>query len=249
MGIIACSLIVACSGSQICNAPPSESYLCWPAFCIDDKLRGPAMPYTPQAGDLFFSTDPKFIIRAGHWLAGTKAPHHCGIVFERPDGTMALIEAGPKNTTHIRVNDAVAAMRGYEEWGGTVYIRRRSTPLTPEQSARLTQFACAQDGKRFAGFRVLAQMTPLRCRGPLRTWLLGGPHGERRAFYCCELVLECCVYAGLLDPARTRPCATYPRDVFFGDSDNPFIHRHLDINSGWDPPSRWISYEFLHPTQ
>ena len=45
--------------------------------------------------------------------------------------------------------------------------------------------------------------------------------------------------AGLLDPARTRPSATYPCDLFFGRSFNCFLDHHLDINAGWFPPARW----------
>ena len=47
------------------------------------------------------------------------------------------------------------------------------------------------------------------------------------------------VAAGLLDPERTRPSATYPCDLFFGRSYNPFIDKHLDVNAGWHPPARW----------
>src|SRR5262249_2359710 len=82
--------------------------------------------------------------------------------------------------------------------------RQRRVPLTPEQSARLTAWALAQNGKRFAVVRVGAQLTPLRSRGPLRTSFAGGPHGERRTYFCSELVGESCVAAGLGDPAGAR---------------------------------------------
>jgi hypothetical protein len=111
--------------------------------------------------------------------------------------------------------------------------------LTPEQSCRLTAFALAQDGKRFALARLAGQLTPFRSRGPLRTWFVGGPHGDRRGYFCSELVCEACVAAGLLQPERTRPAATYPHDLFYGRSLNPFIDRHLDVNAGWEPPARW----------
>jgi hypothetical protein len=104
----------------------------------------------------------------------------------------------------------------------------------------LTEFALAQDGKRFALFRLGVQLTPFRTRGPLRTYFMGSPHGgNRRSYFCSELVSEACVAAGLLDPARTRPSATYPRDLFFGRSFNRFLNRHLEINEGWLPPARW----------
>jgi hypothetical protein len=113
--------------------------------------------------------------------------------------------------------------------------------LTPEQSCRLTEFALAAVGKRFAVLRVMRQVTPFRTRGPLRTYFLGGPQGLREKFFCSELVLESCVAAGLLDPEVTRPSATYPRDLFFDRSTNVFLDRHFTLAPCWEPPARWLS--------
>ena len=132
-------------------------------------------------------------------------------------------------------------MRGYEEWGGMVFIRRRSTPLTPEQSACLTQFACAQDGKRFALIRMAGQLTLLRSRGPIRTYFVGKPHCDQDTFFCSELVTESCCAAGLLDPKKTRPAATYPHDLFYDRSYNLFNALNLKLYPCWDPPARWTS--------
>src|SRR5207248_2542138 len=86
--------------------------------------------------------------------------------------------------------------------------------------------------------------TPFRSRGPVRTYFMGKPKGgDRKSYFCSELVCEACVAAGLLDPQRTRPSATYPRDLFFGRSYNPFIDKHLDVNECWRPPARWLPAE------
>src|SRR5262249_43295990 len=87
--------------------------------------------------------------------------------------------------------------------------------------------------------RLVGQLTPLRCRGLVRTYYVGSPHGERHRYFCSELVMESCVAAGLLDPDATRPAATYPRDLFFGQSNNPFIDGHCELNRTWLPPARW----------
>jgi hypothetical protein len=84
-------------------------------------------------------------------------------------------------------------------------------------------------------------MTPFRSRGPLRTYVMGGPHGERSSYFCSELVMESCVAAGILDPATTRPAATYPRDLFFDGSINVYLNKHLNLSAGWNPPARWTS--------
>ncbi len=111
--------------------------------------------------------------------------------------------------------------------------------MTPEQSARLTEFAMRQDHKPFALARWLVQVTPMRVRGPFRTYWVGKPHGDRPRWWCSEMVTESFVYAGIFDAETSRPAATYPNDLFFGRSYNLYVHRHLNMD-GWDPPARWI---------
>lgn len=221
------------------GAPPEEgSYLSRPAACIDDDPCAPAEPYAPRPGDIFLATDKARWARAGHWFAGGAGVHHSGIIFARPDGGLGLIEAGPFNSVHIEVMDPVGHMRDHVRAGDKVWVRRRRVPLTPEESARLTAFARRQEGKPFALLRLMGQVTPFRCRGPLRTWFVGGPHGDRDSYFCSELVVESCVAAGLMDAATARPAATYPRDLFYGRSFNLYLDRHLRLDA-WDPPARW----------
>jgi hypothetical protein len=212
-----------------------------PAYALDDKLRGPAVPYEPQPGDIYMSTDTLWLARVGHRMAFSGPPHHSGIVFARPDGRMAVLESGPFNGLYVETLDLDACVCGHEKRTEKVWIRRRRTPLTPEQSRSLTEWALAQEGKRFAIFRLLAQVTLLRSRGYYRTGWLGGPHGERTSYFCSELVMESCVHVGLVSKDDARPCATYPRDLFFDNSDIPFLKQHLHvIAEGWYPPARCV---------
>ena len=83
------------------SVPPVRepcSYLYQPSFCMDYELRGPAVPYCPQPGDLFLATDRGFLAKLGHKAAFAEAPQHSGIVVTRSDGRVALLEAGPHNT-------------------------------------------------------------------------------------------------------------------------------------------------------
>jgi hypothetical protein len=195
----------------------------------------------PQPGDIYLATDRCRIIQAGHCLATSGAPHHSGIVVCRRDGRMAILESGPFNCLHVAIVDLNEDLDKHDQRGEKVWIRRRRTPLTAEQCAELTAWAERQEGKRFAAGRMLLQMTPFRCRGPLRTYVLGGPHGERDAYFCSELVLETCVHIGLLSPDTTRPSATYPRDLFFDSSSNLFLNEHFTLAPGWYPPARWTN--------
>jgi hypothetical protein len=242
-------LAVLCSFLSLAAAPveigePCGSFLYQPAFCVDKVCRRPAEPYCPQPGDIMLRLEYRLVARIPHYLAGAFDPNGSAIVFARPDGTPAILEAGPNDTLRVRTLDVLPHLKEYTDKNENVWIRRRCVPLTPEQSCRLTEFALRQDGKRFALLRMVGQLTPFRTRGPIRTCFVGKPHGERRNYFCSELVLEACVAAGLLDPERTRPSASYPHELFFGRSYNPFIDYHLDINDGWYPPARWTSGEW-----
>ena len=211
------------------------SFLYQPAFCIDHLLRGPAEAYLPQPGDIMLRLDKSVFWRVTHYMALAFDPNGSGIVFARPDGSLAILEAGPNDTMWVRTLDLLPHLREYADVG-CVWIRKRRVPLTKEESCRLTAFALAADGKKFAILRLGGQLTPLRSRGPVRTYFVGEPKGDKKSYFCSELVCESCVAAGLLDPDRTRPSATYPHDLFFGRSYNPFIDKHLDVNANWYPP-------------
>jgi hypothetical protein len=221
--------------------PPQQavgSFLYQPAYCLDDALRGPTRPYMPQPGDIMLATDKNWFWELTHDLALAGNPHNSAIVFARPDGSLAILEAGPNDCLWVKTLDCLPHLAEYAA-KGPVWLRRRAVPLTAEQSARLTDWAVHQEGKRFALIRLGAQLTPLRSRGPLRTYLMGGPHGPRRAFFCSELVTESIVAAGLIDPSNARPAATYPHDLFYNYSYNPFINTHFHLAPDWDPPARW----------
>lgn len=227
------ALVVGCDGDA------GGSYLYQPAYCLDHVLRGPVRPYAPQPGDIMMATDDKVFWKITHNLAGTGHPHHTGVVFARPDGSLAVLEAGPHDTARIRTLDWHPHFCLYAQ-KGRIWIRQRKAPLTPEQSACLTQFALAQEGKRFALGRLLGQLTVFRSRGPLRTAYKGRPQGpDRGGYFCSELAMEALVAAGAIDAETARPSATYPRDIFFDDSPNPYLKRHLDLSGCWYPPARF----------
>ena len=220
---------------------PQASYLWQASYQVDKVLRAPSRTYVPQPGDIVMAADTSVFWKVMHNLAGTSDPTHSMIVFAKPDGTMGILEAGPHDTLKCRTLDALPHMKSYEA-EGRVWVRRRAVPLTPEQSARLTEFALATDGRQFALARLAGQLTAFRTRGPVRTWFVGKPRGmDQKNYFCSELVCEACVHAGILDPLTTRPSATYPRDLFMDHSPNPYLKRHLKLAPCWDPPARWTS--------
>jgi len=236
---MAALLSVSCTfGADPGEAPPS--FLYEPAYKMDDALRGQARAYVPQPGDIMVYTDSNMFWEITHDMALAFQPHGSGIVVKRPDGSLGILEAGPNDCLQVHVLEMLPHLREYEA-KGPVWIRARKTPLTPEQSARLTEWAMRQEGKRFALIRLGGQVTLLRSRGPIRTYFVGKPHGERDSYFCSELVTETCVYVGLLDSETTRPAATYPHELFFDHSYNMYLDTHFSLAPDWDPPARWVS--------
>src|SRR5206468_2981337 len=71
------------------------SFLHEPAYCLDHAVRGQARPYVPQPGDIMLATDKNFFWKLTHDLALAFEPHNSAIVVARPDGSLAILEAGP----------------------------------------------------------------------------------------------------------------------------------------------------------
>lgn len=222
-------------------------FLCQPCYSTELVLRGPATPYEPQPGDLFFCTDYTVFWTVTHNWAGAGHPHHSGIVVRRPDGRLTVMEAGPYDTLHIRLCDIEPHLQKYTDMGEPIWVRRRKIPLTPEQSAQLTDFALSKEGHGFALIRQGAQLTPLRVRGSWRTAYLGKPHPDRSRYFCSELVTEALVAAGLIARETARPAATYPSDLFFDRSKNRYLNEHLNLSCEWDPPARWTASPCIEP--
>jgi hypothetical protein len=153
-----------------------------------------------------------------------------------PDGEMRTLEAGWNDQPRIELAPLPYTC---QIWHGAIWFRRRTCPLTAEQSVRLTEFAFAAAQRRYSIARLIAQATPYRTRGPIRTVWLGKPRGIKDTYICSECVLEALVYCGVLPAETTRPRASYPRDLFFDRSLNPYLNRHLNLSPEYDPPQLW----------
>src|SRR5207244_11152760 len=97
------------------------------------------------------------------------------------------------------------------DFNGDITIRRCKEPLDRFQSAALTRFAQAQNGKRYAVVRLLAQGTPLRSRGALESWL-GKTQTDRTSWICSEISVAGATVAGLVDADVVHSNVAYPRD-------------------------------------
>jgi hypothetical protein len=229
------------------HAPEPQSYLFDPAFELDRELRGQPCPYAIQPGDICFALNSHVMSRIGHFISGAGTPNHSMIAFQHPNGYVAILEAGPQSRLVLEVNEAYKHLGTYEAEGSRVWVRRRKSPLTPEQSAELTRFCMAQDGKNFPALRLAGQLTLFRSRTPVRGAYRGKPDLDQRTYFCSELVLNSLVAGGVLDPEPLRPSATYPSDLFFNSSRNRHVDRGIQqLMHDWDPPARWVSRIVTH---
>lgn len=233
-----CALL--CSGFLLVGSPDEgdcpHGYLCDPAYSTDRATRGSFRAYRPQPGDILLTSNANFAWKALYAIAGTGAPGHTMLVVRMENGRAGALEAGFDETPWVRITPLDQRLRQYK---GAVWVRKRKSPVSREQCEALTCYARAIDGRRYSILRLFVQLTPFRERGPLRTRFLGRPRGMRSSYMCSEAVLEALVAAGLLDAETTRPAATYPRDLFYDESLNPYINKHLKLAGDWEPPSFW----------
>jgi len=218
--------------------PEVPSFLYAPSYELWNSRQGKVESYVPQPGDIMLATDSNVFWKITHDLAFAGEPHGSGIVVARPDGSLGILEAGPNDTLWVGISDMLPHLKEYDD-KGPVFIRKRKTPLTKEQSEHLTEFAMRQQGKRFALIRLGAQLTLLRNRGPLRTYFMGKPNGDRVSYFCSELVTESLVAGDMIDREIARPSATYPHDLFYDQSYNVWINTHYRLQDHWFPPARW----------
>ncbi|MDB5308162.1 MAG: hypothetical protein JWO38_2364 [Gemmataceae bacterium] len=216
------------------EAPHGYTYA--PARDLDMVVRLPARRYDPQPGDVILMSDTNAVWTTLYAIAFTGPPGHMGIVVRLPDGRLGMHEAGFNGSLWTRASPLDYRINQYP---GKVWVRRVRTPLSPEQDARLTEFAQHTDNARYDIHTAMLQLTPFRRRGPLRTAFLARPNGPHQRLICSEAVLEGLVYAGVIDGRTARPGATFPRDLFFDRSPNPYINRHPPLAAGWDEPALW----------
>lgn len=180
-----------------------------PVCLADGRLCITRQPYEPCEGDLLFFQARNLLENVLYALACAGGPTHCGIVVHRQDGSLGLLEA-PGLRYPVMLSDVSSRMHYYD---GKIFVRRRCVPLTPEQSAALTAFACAQEGKRFDVVGLLRPAFGLPTRGPCVPCCCTCKELNQDRWFCSELLAAALVKAGLYDPCKIRPNFTDPEDL------------------------------------
>jgi hypothetical protein len=197
------------------------------------KVEREVVKYVPREGDLVFYDDRNWMWTLLFAYAGTGSPLHMGIVVKKADGKFAILEAGPDDTIWVRVLDLETRLPQFaRDFDGPIHIRRCKKELTAAQSKELTKFADAQNGKRYAILRLLAQGTCLSARGPIREKFLGHTSLDRDSWICSELSVAAGSLVKLFDPDRVHANVTYPRDLVNNA-------RH-DLSATWHDAALWL---------
>jgi hypothetical protein len=223
------SLTAAVPDARAANAP---GYLFRMVPGPDHAMSLQGEPYLPREGDVVLFDDHNKFMHFLYRIRGTGGPLHSAFVFKRPDGTLAVLEAGPNFTPKVFVLEVAPRLHDFY---GTILIRRLKHPLATEQSEHLTQFALAQEGKHYALARLALQATPFRPRGPLRTTCLGRTCMDRKRWMCSELTVAAVTATGL---CGKKYCANgmYPRDLCYDET--------YDFSSFYEDPALW--YPLAH---
>ncbi len=211
-------------------------YLYAPAADVRLAPRMPATTYQPKAGDVILMSDTNRFWLLLYRLALTGRPGHGGIVVTMPDGRLGCLEAGYDGTLWTRLTPLDYKLH---QFPGTIWIRQRHCPLTPDQDAQLTAFAVAAANKPYAVGKFALMATQLTPRGPFRTAHFGRPARREHRYTCAEIILEALLHAGLVNGRTVRPAASYPQDLFYDRSRNPYIDRHPPLAGGWATPAQW----------
>ena len=212
---------------------PAEApfgYLYQPAIDLQPIARFPAITYCPKPGDVILMSDTDLLWTTLYRIALAGKPGHALLVVTMADGRLGALEAGYNDTSWTRVTPLDYRLNEYK---GTMWVRPRIVPLTPIEDRRLTEFAEAARDTPYALLRFAAQLTPLRSRGPLKTFVLGRPIGIGRHYHCAEAAIEALVYARVIDGRTARPSATHPQDMFYDQSRNIYIDRHPPLAGAW----------------
>jgi hypothetical protein len=206
------SLIVAAS-LLTGDAPQPEAkygYLWYYHVDAQGQQQKTVVPYEPHEGDVIFFDDQSKFWEFLYWIGHTAPPFHTGLVVKKPDGTLSVLESGPDDTLHVYIFEASERLHTFK---GIVQVRRCKVPLTPEQSCKLTEFALAQEGKRYAMWRLLLQGTPIKLRGGPCRCAMAGTWYKRQRWLCTEIVVAGAELVGLMDPHVIKACNTYPLDL------------------------------------
>lgn len=193
-------------------------------------LWGSGIPYHPREGDLVFTSTNAPGFRLMFALARSGHPHHVGIVARDRHGELCVYESGGEDNAGeyhyvIKANPIAARLPSFiqRQPHRRIWVRRRTMPLTPEQTLCLRQFLQAREGLRFTHWLRMGLVgLPFRPAPPTRL--------DQERWFCAELATQAILLCDLCPPFCLCPQKTTPRDLFRDE---------LNLGWGWHPAETW----------
>ena len=230
LGSIFLATLLATSAVSAEPSQKSFGYL-WDQTCnAEGKVEKTSRAYTPREGDILLFDDMSPFWAKLYSIAGTGPPFHAGIVFKKTDGSFAVLESGPDDTLHVYLLDLEPRLNNFK---GSIGVRQAKRALTKEESEILTNFAYAQEGKRYAMWRLLLQGTYFRHRGGIKEKHLAATYDDRTRWLCAEIVVSAGALVNLLDRDKVKATVTYPLDMV--------DDVRIDLSATYEPTVYWSS--------
>jgi hypothetical protein len=221
-----CSVLLVGLLGNLCGQKCETSFLRVPTWCADGKVWIVPEPLAPKPGDMIFFRAYNPLENTIYFFSCAGGVTHMGIVVQRPDGSLALLEA-PGARYPVMLSDIPSRLASYN---GRIWIRRLRVPLTPEQCASLTAFASAQEAKRFDLVGLVRPIFGVPWRRP-GTGCTDPSELDQPRWFCSSLTMAACIECGLVDPCAVRVKYIDPQDMFNDKS--------LNLCPCWEKPLRW----------
>lgn len=172
------------------------------------RVRG-LKDYEPQAGDIWICSSNSNSMKWFFKITTGECCTHAVIVVRTSDGELAVLSAEKRDAVQLY------SVKEYLGLGDErIWVRQVISPLSTEQSERLTEFAEAQVGKPYASFRRLVKIP---FSAPIVSDVAEAIQLDKlcdgREWFCSELVVCAARKAGLLS-GHVCPIQTDPGDLF-----------------------------------
>jgi len=199
-------------------------------YCVDGQTV--CEPWVPAEGDIVLLSHRSLSIN--YLLDRSSHPAHSGLIVRTPTGNLAFLEVGGGEDGRVVTRPIAYRLSKYLQTheSTVLWVRRIKRDVTLEESVRITRFAEAQLGKKFAKWcRFLLMGLPFRPMPKTRP--------DQNEWFCSELVVEAIREGRLIDD-RTNPSRLTPYDVLHD--------KRIDLSPLWGPAEQWTPIARL-PTE
>ncbi|VTS06543.1 hypothetical protein [Tuwongella immobilis] len=194
-----------------------------------DTDRG--IPWVPQEGDVLLMSSKNWSFSIMYGFARSGHPYHSAMLVRRATGELMVFEVGGGGASSVTARPIPDRFLSYIEdyiikkHEPIIWVRARTRPLTPEQSAKLTRYVEERIGRAFTS---QSQLGGLLLPRPIHR----ATRPDERIYFCSQLVAEALKQTGLVEMRESvKTTSLFPRNLLFD--------RRIDLEGDWSIPLRW----------